>query len=171
MTIRTLCLAALGVAVLASGALFAQSRTIGQIALNRNDYTVLTRVVTAAGYTTAWEGTEMYTVFTPSDLAFAQLPAGTVDTLMLPANKARLTSVLTYHVVPGRMTSEELAQRIQEGGGSTTLTTLNGGTLTATMQNGVVVLRDAQGGVSTVTATDATGSNGVVYSVDRVLMP
>lgn len=161
----------LGAALITTGSLFAQQRTIAEITLNRNDYTTLAGLLTNAGISTTFTGTEMYTVFAPSNAAFTLLPVGTMDTLLLPANKGRLTSVMTYHVVPGRITPEDLALRIQQGQGMATLTTVNGGTLNATMENGVIVIHDTNGGVATVTGSDASGSNGVVYMVDHVLIP
>lgn len=110
-------------------------------------------------------------MFAPTDAAFAKLPAGTVETLLKPENKAKLTSVLTYHVVPGKVTAAALVEQIRAGGGQAVLTTVQGGTLTATMSDGKVMLRDAAGGTATVTAADVMQSNGVIHVTDAVSLP
>ncbi|RYY25153.1 MAG: fasciclin domain-containing protein, partial [Sphingobacteriaceae bacterium] len=102
---------------------------------------------------------------------FNKLPAGTVETLVKPENKATLTKILTYHVVAGKMGSKEIAAAIKAGGGKATLTTVAGGTLTAMMQGKKLVLTDEKGGTSTVTIADVNQSNGVIHVVDTVLMP
>ena len=125
----------------------------------------------AAGLVDTLKGTGPFTVFAPTNAAFDKLPAGTVDGLLEPAAKDQLTSVLTYHVVAGNVDAAELTRQIEAGGGSATLTTVQGGTLTARVDGGNVVLTDANGGTSTVTAADLRQSNGVIHVIDTVLMP
>jgi uncharacterized surface protein with fasciclin (FAS1) repeats len=112
-----------------------------------------------------------FTVFAPTNAAFEKLPAGTVETLVKPENKAMLTKILTYHVVGRKMTSKDIAKAIKAGGGKATLTTVQGEPLTAWMKDGKLVLTDAKGGNSTVTIKDVMQSNGVIHVVDTVLMP
>ena len=112
-----------------------------------------------------------FTVFAPTNAAFAALPAGTVDTLLKPENKPTLTKVLTYHVVPGKLDSAALMSAINAGGGKATLKTASGGTLTATMSGGNVTVTDAKGGTATVTIANVYQSNGVIHVVNKVLLP
>jgi len=112
-----------------------------------------------------------FTVFAPTDDAFAKLPAGTVDTLVKPENKETLDKILTYHVVPGRIGSKQLVAMINKGGGKAELKTVQGEPLTATLSDDKVVLTDTKGGMSTVTTADVFQSNGVIHVVDAVLMP
>jgi uncharacterized surface protein with fasciclin (FAS1) repeats len=112
-----------------------------------------------------------FTVFAPTNAAFGKLPAGTVENLTQPAQRETLSGILTYHVVSGRVTAADLVAQIQSGGGTATLTTVQGGTLTARLQGSNVVLTDAAGGTSTVTATDVAASNGLIHVIDTVLMP
>ncbi|MDC7806776.1 fasciclin domain-containing protein [Luteimonas sp BLCC-B24] len=135
------------------------------------DHTTLVAAVQAAGLVDTLKGTGPFTVFAPTNAAFDKLPAGTVDGLLEPAAKDQLTSVLTYHVVAGNVDAAELTRQIEVGGGSATLTTVQGGTLTARVDGGNVVLTDAKGGTSTVTAADLRQSNGVIHVIDTVLMP
>jgi uncharacterized surface protein with fasciclin (FAS1) repeats len=111
------------------------------------------------------------TVFAPTDAAFAELPAGTVDTLLKPENRDQLVKILTYHVVPGQFTAAAILQLINQGGGSATLTTLEGSTLTATLQDGKVIVTDESGGSATVIAADLMQSNGVIHVTDGVFLP
>lgn len=147
------------------------SKDIVDNAVNSADHTTLVAAVQAAGLVDTLSGPGPFTVFAPTNEAFAKLPAGTVDTLLQPANRQTLTSVLTYHVVAGRITSADLLQRIAAGGGHATLTTVQGGTLTATRSGNTIWLTDANGGHSTVTIADVIQSNGVIHVVDTVLMP
>jgi uncharacterized surface protein with fasciclin (FAS1) repeats len=112
-----------------------------------------------------------FTVFAPTDAAFARLPAGTVETLLKPENKAQLAAVLTYHVVPGKVTAAALIEQIEAGGGEAVLTTAQGGRLVATLVGGKVSLRDQAGGSATVTAADMIQSNGVIHVTDAVSLP
>jgi uncharacterized surface protein with fasciclin (FAS1) repeats len=153
------------------GAAMYPTKTIVENALNSKDHTTLVAAVKAAGLVDTLSGPGPFTVFAPTDEAFAKLPAGTVDTLVKPENKDTLTKILTYHVVSGRMTSKDIAAAIKAGGGKATLTTVQGEPLTATMKMGKLVLTDAKGGMSTVTIKDVIQSNGVIHVIDTVLMP
>ena len=153
------------------GAPMYASRNIVQNAVNSQDHTTLVAAVTAAGLVDTLSGAGPFTVFAPTNSAFAKLPAGTVDTLLQPANKQMLQSVLTYHVVSGNVTAAQLAQKIRAGGGSARLTTVQGGTLTARMAGGGIVLVDAKGGIARVTQADVMQSNGVIHVTDTVSLP
>ncbi|MBA2935942.1 fasciclin domain-containing protein [Sphingomonas sp. CGMCC 1.13654] len=153
------------------GAAMYPTKTIVDNAMNSKDHTTLVAAVKAAGLVDTLSGPGPFTVFAPTNEAFAKLPAGTVDTLVRPENKDMLTKILTYHVVSGRMTSKDIAAAIKAGGGTATLTTVQGEPLTATMKMGKLVLTDAKGGMSTVTIKDVMQSNGVIHVVDTVLMP
>lgn len=157
--------------VMVGGAAMYPSRNIIENAVNSADHTTLVAAVKAAGLVDTLSSPGPFTVFAPTNAAFAKLPAGTVDTLVMPANKAMLTSILTYHVVPGRVTAGELIDMIRAGGGSAALTTVNGGTLTARMSGNDVVLVDAKGGMATVTQADVMQSNGVIHVTNSVSMP
>lgn len=133
--------------------------------------TTLVAAVKAAGLVDTLASPGPFTVFAPTNDAFAKLPAGTVETLVKPENKAMLTSILTYHVVAGKMTSKDIAKAIKAGGGTATLNTVAGGALTAKMSGKNVVLTDAKGGMSTVSTVDVMQSNGVVHVIDSVLLP
>ena len=153
------------------GAAMYPTKTIVENAVNSKDHTTLVAAVKAAGLVDTLSGPGPFTVFAPTNAAFAKLPAGTVDTLVRPENKAQLTTILTYHVVPGTMTSRTIAKAIKDGHGQATLTTVQGEPLTAMMKGGKLVLTDAKGGMSTVTIKDVMQSNGVIHVVDTVLMP
>lgn len=157
--------------VMVGGAAMYPSRNIIENAVNSNDHTTLVAAVKAAGLVDTLSGPGPFTVFAPTNAAFEKLPAGTVDTLLKPENKGMLTSVLTYHVVPGRVSASQLMQMIRDGGGMAKLKTVNGGTLTARMQGGNVVLLDAKGGTATVTQADVFQSNGVIHVTDTVSLP
>jgi len=153
------------------GAAMSSTKTIVDNAVNSKDHTTLVAAVKAAGLVDTLSGPGPFTVFAPTNAAFAKLPAGTVDTLVKPENKQTLTGILTYHVVAGRMTSKDITAAIKAGGGTATLTTVQGEPLTAKMSMGKLVLTDAKGGTSTVTIKDVMQSNGVIHVVDSVLMP
>ncbi len=157
--------------VTVGGAPMYASRNIVQNAVNSADHTTLVAAVKAAGLVDTLSGAGPFTVFAPTNDAFAKLPAGTVDTLLQPANLATLQSVLTYHVVPGRVTAADLMARIAAGGGTARLTTVQGGTLTARMMGGRVMLIDAKGGMSHVTQANVFQSNGVIHVTDAVSLP
>ena len=157
--------------VTVGGAPMYPTKTIVENAVNSADHTTLVAAVTAAGLAETLSGPGPFTVFAPTDAAFAKLPAGTVESLVEPANKATLTKILTYHVVPGRVTAADLMGQIQAGGGSASLTTVGGGTLTASLRGNAVILTDETGGEATVTQADVFQSNGVIHVTDTVSMP
>jgi uncharacterized surface protein with fasciclin (FAS1) repeats len=127
--------------------------------------------VKAAGLVDTLSSKGPFTVFAPTNEAFEKLPAGTVETLVKPENKKKLTGILTYHVVPGTITAEKLMQQIKSGGGEATLKTVNGEKLKAKIAGDAVELIDAKGGMAKVTIADVMQSNGVVHVLDTVLMP
>jgi uncharacterized surface protein with fasciclin (FAS1) repeats len=153
------------------GAAMYPTKTIVANAMNSADHTTLVAAVKAAGLVDTLNGKGPFTVFAPTNAAFEQLPAGTVDMLLQPENKAMLSKVLTYHVVAGKLDSKALAKLIDKGKGKAWLKTVSGGTLTAMMEGGNIVLRDEKGGTSTVTIADVYQSNGVIHVVNSVLMP
>ena len=153
------------------GAAMYPNRTIVQNAVNSRDHTTLVSAVQAAGLVDTLNSAGPFTVFAPTNAAFGKLPAGTVETLVQPANKGQLTTVLTYHVLPGRKTASQIMADIRAGGGTATYTTVQGGTLRAMMSGNAVVLTDAKGGQSRVTMADVMQSNGVIHVVDTVLLP
>ena len=153
------------------GAAMYPTKTIVANAVNSADHTTLVAAVKAAGLVDTLNGKGPFTVFAPTNAAFDQLPAGTVDMLLKPENQAMLTKVLTYHVVAGRYDSKALAKLIKAGNGKAWLKTVSGGTLTAMMEGNSIVLRDEKGGTSTVTIADVYQSNGVIHVVNAVLMP
>jgi uncharacterized surface protein with fasciclin (FAS1) repeats len=157
--------------VMVGGAAMYPNRTIVQNAVNSRDHTTLVAAVQAAGLVDTLSGPGPFTVFAPTNAAFEKLPAGTVQTLLRPENRTMLQTVLTYHVVPGRLTAADLMQRIRAGGGTATLTTVQGGTLTARMMGNRVMLIDAKGGMSHVTQADVMQSNGVIHVTDAVSLP
>ncbi len=153
------------------GAEMLASRNIVENAVNSPIHTTLVAAVQQAQLADTLSGPGPFTVFAPTNDAFAKLPAAAVQGLMQDANRAQLQGVLTYHVVPGRVTAADLANQIRAGGGRATLTTVQGGTLTAAMMGDRVMLTDARGGMSHVTTADVMQSNGVIHVVDTVLMP
>src|SRR5271170_5887074 len=146
-------------------------RDIIQNAVNSADHTTLVAAVKAAGLVQTLESPGPFTVFAPTNSAFDKLPAGTVQTLLKPENKAELVKVLTYHVVPGRLTTFDLKKRIEAGGGHATLKTANGETLTAREEHGEIVLVDDKGDSSRITIANVMQSNGVIQVVDTVVLP
>jgi len=154
------------------GAAMYPDKTIVANAVASKDHTTLVAAVKAAGLVDTLSGKGPFTVFAPTNEAFAALPAGTVDTLLKPENKAKLTAILTYHVVPGDLTSKKLAALIKSGGGTAELTTVQGGKLTIAMngpQN--ITVTDGSGGVADVSIRDVGQSNGVIHVIDKVLLP
>ena len=163
--------ASAGETVMVGGAAMYPNRNIVENAVNSRDHTTLVAAVKAAGLVDTLSGAGPFTVFAPTNAAFAKLPAGTVDTLLQPANKSTLQSVLTYHVVPGRLTAADLMARIKAGNGQARLTTVQGGTLTASMMGNRIMLTDAKGGMSHVTQGNVMQSNGVIHVTDGVSIP
>ncbi len=153
------------------GAPMYANKTVVQNASMAPNLSTLVAAVKAAGLVETLSGPGPFTVFAPTNDAFAKLPAGTVDTLVMPENKATLVKILTYHVVPGKISAKELAKMIKKGNGTATLTTVQGEPLTATMKDKMIMLTDAKGGMSTITTADVYQSNGVVHVIDTVLMP
>ena len=153
------------------GAPMYPNKTVVQNASAAPNLSTLVAAVKAAGLVDTLSGPGPFTVFAPDNDAFNKLPAGTVDTLVKPENKADLTKILTYHVVAGKMDSKAIAKAIKKGKGTATLTTVQGGKLMAKMDGGKLVLTDEKGGTSTVTTADVYQSNGVAHVVDTVLMP
>jgi uncharacterized surface protein with fasciclin (FAS1) repeats len=147
------------------------NKNIIQNAVNSADHTTLVAAVKAAGLVETLQGTGPFTVFAPTNAAFTKLPAGTVDTLLKPENKGTLAKVLTYHVVPGRMSSADLKKAIKTGKGTATLKTASGGMLWAMMQGNDIVLKDEKGGMSKVAQANVFQSNGVIHVVDTVVLP
>ena len=154
------------------GAPMYPSKNIIQNAVNSKDHTTLVAAVKAAGLVATLQGPGPFTVFAPTNSAFAKLPAGTVDTLLKPENKGTLTKVLTYHVVPGRMTTLSLMKAVKAGGGKAMLKTVAGETLTV-MDGGMgkLTVTDAEGDVAHSTLSNVMQSNGVIQVVDTVLLP
>jgi len=140
-------------------------------AVNSADHTTLVAAVKAAGLVDTLKGPGPFTVFAPTNEAFAKLPAGTVQNLLKAENKDTLTKVLTYHVVAGRLSASDLKREIHDGHGQATLKTVSGGTLIAMMQGKNIVLKDEKGDISTVTIPNVFQSNGVIQVVDTVLLP
>jgi uncharacterized surface protein with fasciclin (FAS1) repeats len=157
--------------VMVGGAPMLASKDIIDNAVNSKDHTTLVAAVKAAGLVETLKGPGPFTVFAPTNAAFAALPAGTVDTLLKPENKAMLTGILTYHVVAGKMDAAALTKAITEGKGTAMLKTVAGGTLTAKAAGGKVMVTDEKGGAATVTIADVYQSNGVIHVVDKVLLP
>ena len=157
--------------IVGGSAMYAQKNII-ENAVNSKDHTTLVAAVKAAGLVDTLESKGPFTVFAPVNAAFAALPAGTVDTLLKPENKAALTKVLTYHVVPGHYTAADLDKLIRKGNGSAMLKSASGGTLTFG-KNGEhnITVTDENGNVADITIYDVLQSNGVIFSVDRVLLP
>jgi len=149
----------------------AQSKDIVDIALGSEAHTTLVAAVTAADLVGTLKSAGPFTVFAPVNAAFAKLPAGTVETLLKPENKASLAKVLTYHVVAGNLDATAVMAAIKKGKGKVVLTTVSGGSLTASIDGGKVKLTDENGGTSFVTATDLKGSNGVIHVIDSVVLP
>lgn len=153
------------------GAAMYPTKDIVDNAVNSKDHTTLVAAVKAAGLVDTLKSAGPFTVFAPTNAAFEKLPAGTVDTLLKPENKATLTKVLTYHVVPGRITSADLVKMIHAGHGSATLKTVAGEELTAKMAGKGITLTDAKGDVAHVTIANVYQSNGVIHVIDTVMLP
>ncbi len=157
--------------VTVGGAPMYATKDIIDNAVNSKDHTTLVAAVKAAGLVETLKGPGPFTVFAPTNAAFAALPAGTVDTLLKPENKPALTKVLTYHVVAGKMDAAMLKKAVADGGGKAMLKTVSGGTLTAMAAGSGVSVMDESGGTAMVTIADVIQSNGVIHVVDKVLLP
>lgn len=157
--------------VMVGGAAMYPSKNIVENAVNSKDHTTLVAAVKAADLVSTLQGEGPFTVFAPTNAAFDELPAGTVETLLKPENKTALQGVLTYHVVAGNFSATNIIDAIKKNNGAFTVTTVNGQELTASLKGGKVILTDAKGGTSTVTIADVNQSNGVIHVVDTVLLP
>ncbi len=171
MTIALAAIAWAGDDPMVGGAAMYPSKNIVQNAVNSQDHTTLVAAVKAAGLVEVLEGPGPFTVFAPTNEAFAKLPAGTVDTLLKPENKKTLTNVLTYHVVPGRLSAKDLMEKIKEGGGKAMLKTVEGADLTFEQKDGKLWIIDAKGDTAQVTIRNVMQSNGVIHVIDTVLLP
>ena len=147
------------------------TKNIVENAMHSDDHTTLVAAVKAAGLVDTLEGPGPFTVFAPTNEAFAKLPAGTVDNLLMTENKATLTKILTYHVVPARLGSKEIARAIKEGHGKAELDTVSGGKLWVSMQGKDLILTDEKGDTAKVTISNVYQSNGVIHVIDTVLLP
>ena len=157
--------------VMVGGAAMYPSKNIVQNAVNSKDHTTLVAAVKAAGLVNTLQGPGPFTVFAPTNEAFAQLPAGTVENLLKPENKDKLVKILTYHVVSANAMSDAIKKMIKDDGGKHTITTVSGGKLAAMLKGDKIELRDENGGTATVTIANVKQSNGVIHVVDHVLLP
>lgn len=156
--------------VTVGGAPMYPSKNIVENAMNSKDHTTLVAVVKAAGLVETLEGTGPFTVFAPTNEAFNMLPTGTVDNLLKPENKSKLTGILTYHVVAGRLGTKELDAWIKKGKGTAELTTLAGGKLWVMKKSGKYWIKDENGGIASITIANVYQSNGVIQVIDHVLL-
>jgi uncharacterized surface protein with fasciclin (FAS1) repeats len=147
------------------------SKNIVENAVNSKDHTTLVAAVKAAGLVETLMSAGPFTVFAPTNAAFDKLPAGTVETLLKPENKATLTAVLTYHVVAGKLDAKSIAKLIKDGNGKAELTTVQGGKLWLWMQDNKLWIKDEKGGMASVTIKDVYQSNGVIHVIDAVVLP
>lgn len=164
----------LAIAVIALSSVFSTAtaqKTVVDIAVGSKDHSTLVAAVKAAGLVETLQSAGPFTVFAPVNAAFGKLPAGTVESLLKPENKATLVKVLTYHVVAGNLDAAAVVKAIKDGGGKVTVKTVSGGSLTASLKDGKVILTDENGGVSTVVATDLKAGNGVIHVIDSVVLP
>jgi uncharacterized surface protein with fasciclin (FAS1) repeats len=152
------------------GAAMYPSRNIIQNAVHSKDNTTLVAAVKAAGLVATLEGPGPFTVFAPTNAAFANLPPGTVDTLLKPENKDQLASVLTYHVLPGRLTTSDLKEAVKDGGGQATFKTVQGEPLTITEKGRAFDITDSKGRTARITIADVLQSNGVIHVINKTLM-
>jgi uncharacterized surface protein with fasciclin (FAS1) repeats len=153
------------------GAAMYRNKSIVENALNSPIHTTLVSAVKSAGLVETLSGKGPFTVFAPTNDAFAKVPSDALNSLMQPENKAMLTKILTYHVVPGKMDAKAIMKAIKKGGGKATFTTVSGDTLTAHMDGNAVVVMDEKGGMARVTTANVYQKNGVIHVIDTVLMP
>ena len=159
------------VSLFLTGNVMAQDMNIVETAISSKDHTTLVAAVKAADLVGVLTGEGPFTVFAPTNAAFAKLPAGTVETLLKPENKAQLQAVLTYHVVAGSFSASDVIGLIKKGKGTAVIPTVNGGTLTAMMMDGAVYIADENGNKSKVIAADLKNTNGIIHVVDTVVLP
>lgn len=157
--------------VMVGGAAMYPSKNIVENAVNSKDHTTLVAAVQAAGLVETLQSTGPFTVFAPTNAAFGMLPAGTVENLVKPENKATLTGILTYHVVPGKWNAKDIVKMIKDGNGTAEIKTVAGGKLWAMLDGKSVILKDEAGNKATVSIADVNQSNGVIHVIDRVLLP
>jgi uncharacterized surface protein with fasciclin (FAS1) repeats len=157
--------------VMVGGAAMYPSKNIIENAVNSKDHTTLVAAVKAAGLVETLQGKGPFTVFAPTNEAFAKLPMGTVETLLKPENLKTLQTILTYHVVSGKMNAVDIAKAIKAGNGKATLKTVSGGTLTAWMKGKKLYITDENGTMSQITIADVNQSNGVIHVIDTVVLP
>lgn len=157
--------------VMVGGAAMYPNKNIIQNAMNSKDHTTLVAAVKAAGLVETLEGPGPFTVFAPTNEAFAMLPPGTVDTLLKPENKDKLVKILTYHVVKADAMADMIKKMIKDDGGKHSIKTVSGGTLVAMMKGDKIELQDENGGIATVTIANVKQSNGVIHVIDHVLLP
>lgn len=157
--------------VMVGGAAMYPTKNIIENAVNSKDHTTLVAAVKAAGLVETLQGDGPFTVFAPTNEAFDKLPEGTVNTLLEPANKSMLASILTYHVVAGKLSSDAIAKAIKAGNGKAEFKTVQGGTLWAMMDGKNLVIKDEKGSTSKVTIKDVNQSNGIIHVIDTVLLP
>lgn len=161
----------LALTVVAFTATQAQTKDVVDIAIGSADHTTLVAAVKAADLVTTLKGNGPFTVFAPTNAAFSKLPAGTVENLLKPENKAQLAKILTYHVVSGNLDAAAVVAAIKSGNGKAVVTTVSGGKLTATLDKDKVKLTDEAGNTAYVTTADLKGSNGVIHVIDAVVLP
>lgn len=149
----------------------AKANTVVEIAAGNDDFSTLVAAVKAAGLAETLSGAGPFTVFAPTNAAFEKLPEGTVASLLEPANKEKLTGILTYHVVPGKLMAADVVEAIKKGGGKTSVKTVNGEELEVTLVGEDVVLKSKSGGTAKVAKTDLAGDNGVIHVIDTVVLP
>ena len=171
VAVAALTIASTGAAAGPSTNAASSAGTVIDVAVSSPQHKTLVAAVQAAGLVETLSSSGPFTVFAPVDSAFAALPAGTVETLLQPENRGQLQSILTYHVVAGRVTAGDLVGRIRREGGHVRLTTVQGSELTARVMGSNVVLTDGRGGRATVVATDLAAGNGVVHATDAVSLP
>ncbi len=153
------------------GAAMYPSKNIVENAVNSKDHTTLVAAVKAAGLVETLMSAGPFTVFAPTNAAFDKLPAGTVETLIKPENKPKLTGILTYHVVAGNLDANTLKTKIKEGNGKSELTTVAGGKLWIMKKGNKLMLKDENGGIAEITISDVYQSNGVIHVIDHVVLP
>ena len=169
--LNTLFVSAQEKTVMVGGAAMYPSKNIIENAVNSKDHTTLVAAVKAAGLVETLEGAGPFTVFAPTNEAFNKLPAGTVDNLLKPENKDKLTAVLTYHVISGKIDSKTLMEWIKKNGGTYTATTVQGGKLMFSMKGKDIIITDESGDKAKITIKDVYQSNGVIHVIDTVLLP
>ncbi len=157
--------------IMVGGAMMSSSKDIVDNAVNSKEHTTLIAAVKAADLFNTLKGKGPFTVFAPTNAAFEKLPTGTVDTLLKPQNKSKLVSVLTYHVVPGKLSAHDLMDKINAGNGQVKLKTVEGNELIFKLVDGKIKVMDNNGDVANITTADVFQSNGVVHIIDTVLIP